>query len=143
MASRWVSHTCCGCATRCASTASDPHEFAAAWRAATEEELGPWYRATVAVDRARLAEVEAARAGRPPEPPRDAASAVRAALPKAMAQDADVFRAGLEIIGCLALPQEVFARPGLAQRVLELADGTNGARPFGPDREELLRLVAA
>ena len=37
-----------------------------------------------------------------------------AALPIAMGLDADVFRAGLEIMGCLTLPQEVFARPGIA-----------------------------
>jgi 2-polyprenyl-6-methoxyphenol hydroxylase-like FAD-dependent oxidoreductase len=121
----------------------DPREFAAAWRAATEEEVGPWYRATVAVDRARLAEIEAIRAGREPEPPRDAAGAVRAALPRAMGHDPDVFRAGMEIINCLTLPQDVFARPGLAQRVLELAADADGAPPIGPDREELLRLVAA
>ncbi len=54
----------------------------------------------------------------------------------------DVFRAGLEIAACLALPQDVFARPGLAQRVLELAAEANGARPAGPAREELLKLVA-
>jgi 2-polyprenyl-6-methoxyphenol hydroxylase-like FAD-dependent oxidoreductase len=120
----------------------DPRVFADAWRAATEEELGPWYRATIAVDRARLAEIEAIRAGREPEPPRDAAGAVRAALPKAMGRDPDVFRAGLEIINCLTLPQDVFARAGLAQRVLELAADADGAPPIGPNREELLRLVA-
>jgi hypothetical protein len=122
----------------------DPRTFSAAWRAATEDDLARWYRATVAFDRARLAEVEAERQGRPPEPARDPASAVRAALPLAMAVDADVFRAGLEIIGCLSLPEEVFARPGLAQRVLELAGAVNGDVPrWGPDRSELLELVAA
>ena len=34
-----------------------------------------------------------------------------------MTVDADVFRGAMEIIGCLALPQEVFARPGFAERV--------------------------
>jgi 2-polyprenyl-6-methoxyphenol hydroxylase-like FAD-dependent oxidoreductase len=120
----------------------DPRAFAAAWRAATEEELGPWYWATVAVDRSRLAEIEAIRAGRAPEPPGDAAGTVRAALPVAMGRDPDVFRAGLEIIGCLTLPQDVFARSGLAERVLALGADANGAPPRGPDREELLRLVA-
>ena len=121
----------------------DPRDFAAAWRAATEDGLARWYRATVAVDRARLAELEAVRSGRTPEPPQDAAGAVRAALPVAMGRDPDVFRAGLEIIGCLTLPEDVFARPGLAQRVLEIASDANGGAPrLGPDREQLLRLVA-
>ena len=34
-----------------------------------------------------------------------------------MRVDADVFRGAVDIIGCLALPQEVFARPGFAERV--------------------------
>ena len=46
-----------------------------------------------------------------------------------MAHDADVFRAGLEIVGCLALPQEVFARPGLAERVLGAAGEEVGRSP--------------
>ena len=36
----------------------------------------------------------------------------------AMGVDAEAFRAGLEIIDCLTLPSEVFARPGLAERVI-------------------------
>jgi 2-polyprenyl-6-methoxyphenol hydroxylase-like FAD-dependent oxidoreductase len=120
----------------------DPRGFAEAWREATESELAPWYRATVATDRARLAEIEALRAGRAPEPPRDPAAIMRAALPAAMGRDADVFRAGMEIMGCLTLPQEVFSRSGLAERVLALASERNGAPRPGPDREQLLRLVA-
>src|SRR4030095_14950178 len=50
----------------------DPLGFALAWDRATETELTPWYRATVAVGRARLAEIEAIRAGterpRPTQP---------------------------------------------------------------------------
>jgi 2-polyprenyl-6-methoxyphenol hydroxylase-like FAD-dependent oxidoreductase len=120
----------------------DPRALADAWRDATESELAPWYRATVAGDRARLAEIEAIRAGRPPEAPGDPAGVLRQALFAAMPHDADVFRPGMEIIGCLALPQEVFARPGLAERVLELAAAGNGAPRWGPDREAVLRLVA-
>ena len=62
------------------------------------------------------------------------------ALPSAMSRDADVFRAGLEILACLALPQEVFARPGLAQKVLENA-GDGPPSPMGPDRRQLLALM--
>ena len=74
---------------------------------------------------ARLAEIDAIRGGAEPPapPPEDVAGRVRAALPLAMTRDPEVFRAGLEIASCLALPQEVFARPGLAQRVLEAAGG--------------------
>jgi hypothetical protein len=65
---------------------------------------------------------------------------VRAAMPLAVGRDPDVFRAGLEISSCLALPQDVFARPGLVQRVLEAA-GDDTAPPPGPTREQVLRLV--
>ena len=65
---------------------------------------------------------------------------MRAALPLAMGRDPDVFRAGLEITGCLALPQEVFARPGMAERVLEAAAAA-GPPPPAPTREQVLQLV--
>ena len=58
-----------------------------------------------------------------------------------MARDPDVFRAGLEISSCLALPQEVMARPGMAERVAEAAaDGP--LPPRGPTRDEVLRIVS-
>jgi 2-polyprenyl-6-methoxyphenol hydroxylase-like FAD-dependent oxidoreductase len=118
----------------------EPRAFALAWDEVTRRELEPWYRATVAVDRARSAEIEALRARRPVPAPADRAAAVRAALPKAMAHDPDVFRAGLEVMGCLTLPDEVLARPGLAERVLELARATPA--PPGPTREQVLALAA-
>jgi hypothetical protein len=47
----------------------DPRAFTHAWHVATERELTPWYRATLAVDRARLAEIDALRTGRQPPAP--------------------------------------------------------------------------
>jgi 2-polyprenyl-6-methoxyphenol hydroxylase-like FAD-dependent oxidoreductase len=120
----------------------DPRALAEEWRERTECELVPWYRGCVASDRARVAEMEAHRAGRAPEPPDDPGAALRTALFAAMPYDADVYRAGMEIIGCLAQPQDVLARPGLAERVLAIADDLGGAPPMGPGRDELLRLVA-
>ena len=57
-----------------------------------------------------------------------------------MGHDADVFRAAMDVISCLALPEEVMARPGIAERVAALANGDSPVP--GPDRESLLRLVA-
>ena len=121
----------------------DPARIVDAFDEATERELTPWYRATVAFDRARLAEIDAIRGGGdPPAPaPEDVAARVRAALPLAMSRDPDVFRAGLEISSCLALPQEVFGRPGMAQRVLEVAGDEVAPLP-APTRAEVLALVA-
>jgi hypothetical protein len=42
----------------------------------------------------------------------------------------------------LALPQEVMARPGLVDRIREIADAHEAPTPPGPSREELLRMLA-
>ena len=90
-----------------------PGELTARFAADTERELAPYHRATMATDRSRLAEIDALLAGEEPSPPAPFARALRV--------DADVFRGALDIIGCLALPQEVFARPGFAERVQDAA----------------------
>jgi 2-polyprenyl-6-methoxyphenol hydroxylase-like FAD-dependent oxidoreductase len=120
----------------------DPLAFALAWDSVTETELTPWYRATVAVDRARLADIEAARAGTERPAPNDPAAVLVVALNRAMGHDAEIFRAYMEIAGCLTLPRAVFARPGFAERVLEVAGRHEVAPSPGPARDELLRLLA-
>jgi hypothetical protein len=64
------------------------------------------------------------------------------ALPLAAVQDADVFRALLEIAGVLTLPHEVLARPGLRERVLELAAGQDSPPVAAPSRTQLLEMMA-
>ncbi|WP_249522681.1 FAD-dependent oxidoreductase [Modestobacter marinus] len=118
-----------------------PQEFAERWDDRVESALTPWYRATLAVDRARLAEVRALREGQTPAPP-EGRAALGPALGRAAAHDAELFRAMLEIAGCLALPPEVFSRPGLAERVMRVAGEHPPDAPPGPDRDQLLRLVA-
>ena len=59
-----------------------------------------------------------------------------------MRHDPDVFRGFLDIMSCLALPQEVMARPGFAERVSELAAAHDAPPPPGPSREQLLALLA-
>jgi 2-polyprenyl-6-methoxyphenol hydroxylase-like FAD-dependent oxidoreductase len=124
------------------SSLGDPQGFALEWDGVTESEIAPWYWNQIAADRSRLAEIEAVRESRAPNvktvvplPPEFEAVA-RAAL-----FDADVFRALIETIGCLALPQEVFARPGLWDRVEAAAPDEPFAIP-GPSRDELLALLA-
>ena len=110
-----------------------------AWRERTEAELGHFYHSSVASDRGRLAAMAAHREGREPPVPATRAEVVGAALPLAMGRDAEAFRAGLEIIGCLAPADEVLARPGWSS-------GSSPTRMAPrPDlgRDELLRLVAA
>ncbi len=117
--------------------------FAAAWDEVTEREMVPWYEATVSTDRARMDQLRAARDGGPYVVPADPASRLRAALPLAMGVDAEAFRAGMEIVGCLALPSEVFSRPGLAERVTKAAAARGDFRLPGPGRAELLELVSS
>ena len=116
----------------------DPVGFAAAWDDVTETHLTPWYRDTVYEDRARLREIDALRSGATlPAPP-----AVVAALPTALAHDAEIFRAFVETRACLATLREVLARPGMAERILEIAADREPVRPPGPDRQQLLALLA-
>jgi 2-polyprenyl-6-methoxyphenol hydroxylase-like FAD-dependent oxidoreductase len=119
----------------------DPRTFAERWDDRVESTMTPWYRATLAVDRARLAEMRALRDGQVPAPPQGRA-ALGPALARAAGHDAELFRAMLEIVGCLALPAEVFSRPGLAERTMRIAGDHPSPAPAGPDREQLLRLVA-
>jgi 2-polyprenyl-6-methoxyphenol hydroxylase-like FAD-dependent oxidoreductase len=120
----------------------DPQAFSEAWDTSTEERLTPWYRATVAFDRGRRAQVEAIREGRPAPTPDTPAAKATAALVVAMRHDPDVFRGFLDIMGCMALPQEVMARPGFAERVSELGAAHDAPPPPGPSREQLLALLA-
>ncbi len=121
----------------------EPHEFAEAWDAVTESEFTPWYRETVEEDHARLQEIEALRDGRVPEPPSDPSAAMRGAMFASFAFDADVFRAFLGTRACLWRIEEACADERLMQRMTELARDAPPLRLPGPDREQLLSLLAA
>jgi hypothetical protein len=62
-------------------------------------------------------------------------------FPLAMAYDADVFRAFLEVVSVQTLPSAVMARPGMIERIMAAAERGPLLIP-GPNREELLDLVA-
>jgi flavin-dependent dehydrogenase len=120
----------------------DPRALALAHDDVTQARLTPWYRHTVGLDRARAAAIRAEIEGVPPALSDDPAAVVGRALPQAAVQDADVFRAFLEISGVLALPQEVLARPGLRERILELAEGQQSPPVAAPSRSQLLEMMA-
>jgi flavin-dependent dehydrogenase len=120
----------------------DPLALAQAWDDVTEAELTPWYRDTVREDRARWREMQASREGRPPDPPQTADERLRAALFAALPHDADIFRAFMESRSSIATLDDVLARPGLAERIHEVAAGRERTPPPGPDREQLLALLA-
>ena len=80
--------------------------------------------------------------GRPEPQPRDPPARIASALLVAMTYDADLFRAAAEIRSLLALPQEVMARPGLVDRIMEVAGTHEAVTPPGPSRQELLHMLA-
>ncbi len=119
----------------------DPLEFAQAWDAATEANLTPWYRETVAEDRDRLHEIEALRNGMEPAPPSERSAVLRRALTTAMLHDPELFRAFLSSRAVLTPLSETFAQAGLAERTLELAGEHERMVLPGPSREDLLQLL--
>lgn len=121
----------------------DPREFAEAWDAVTESELTPWYRETVEEDRARLREIEALREGRVPEHASDPSAAMRNTMFASFAYDPDVFRAFIGTRACLWRIGEACADERLMERMIELARDAQPLQPPGPDREQLLSLLAA
>ena len=108
----------------------------------TEKRVTPWYRDTIEIDRRRIARFNALIDGRPEPQPTDALARIANALLVAMMYDPDIFRAANEMRSLLALPEEVMARPGVVDRILEVASTHAVVMPPGPSREELLRMLA-
>jgi 2-polyprenyl-6-methoxyphenol hydroxylase-like FAD-dependent oxidoreductase len=121
----------------------NPFSLALSHDCMTETRVTPWYRNTIEIDRTRIAGVNAVIDGRPePELPADPRARIADALSVAMMYDADLFRASVELRSLLALPQEVMARPGMVDRILEIAGNHEPVTPPGPSRQELLRMLA-
>jgi 2-polyprenyl-6-methoxyphenol hydroxylase-like FAD-dependent oxidoreductase len=116
----------------------DPLILANAHDTMTESRVTPWYRSTVEFDRQRTSQITAAMHGQPAL----GCGGPAEALETAMLYDPALFRAGIEIVALLALPETVFARPGTVERIMALADIHEPPTPAGPTRDELLRIVA-
>lgn len=117
----------------------DQRALSVRWSELTEQRVEPFFADTLAFDRHRLAEVEAAIEGRPYETD-DPGWLMGTALASSIMNDPDLLRGFLEVASLLARGVDVLARPGVAERAVALADPT----PLpGPDRAELLNLVGA
>jgi len=115
----------------------EPEALAIAYDAETERHVTPFYRNTIAADRFRVAEMNAFLDRAPlPEP-----DPVMSTFAVAALNDADVFRAFVEVVACMALPQEVFTRPHVAAKMAEF-DGRAPPRDLGIDQDRLLTLLA-
>lgn len=121
---------------------ADPAAFVEAFHAATAESVEPWYRATLATDRHRLGEIGAGIRRVSYDSP-DPAYQLGKALETAFQLDPDCVRPNIDIGLVLRTPEQVFAKPGPRDKVLQLGSGWRDARQFGPTREQLLALVAA
>ncbi len=116
---------------------NDPGAFSREYDAETESQVGPFYRNQIAADRARIAEMNALEAGMPVPAP----NPVMAKLLVASSQDADVLRGIIEIAMCVALPQEVTARPHVAAKLAELNDYPLPSDPNIIDRHRMAALL--
>ena len=122
----------------------DPLALVEEFDRCTEAEIAPWYRAQIAVDRARFSEMDAIRQGREPTVPDNELSRRILSLLSSMAADPDLFRAALEYIGTITPVQEILERPDVAQRIATVREAMKGIpRPPipGPPREQLLQLA--
>jgi flavin-dependent dehydrogenase len=119
----------------------DPVAFAEAFHSATAETAEPWYRTTLATDRYRLGEIEAGIRGETYDP-QDPHYELEMALGAASRQDPECLRASLDIRFVVRTPEQVFARPGLRDRTLQLGSGWREPQPLGPNREQLLALAS-
>lgn len=117
--------------------AAADEDFALDWHDRTEREVAPFFYNQQRADRQRIAEMAAERDGLPPPP----ANPVVVRFATAAMHDQDLFRGLLETITCLALPQQVLARPGVQEAMERL--GSDTPTPFpGPSRRELVDLLA-
>ena len=119
---------------------ADPVELQRQWHDTTLATAEPWYRTTLAFDEHRLAEIDALLEDRPFEASPDFETT--RALQAAAGKDPEMLRAVLEVAGVLAVPEEVLGRPGVFERVIELGSGWRDEQLPGPDRAELIALVA-
>jgi 2-polyprenyl-6-methoxyphenol hydroxylase-like FAD-dependent oxidoreductase len=120
----------------------DPVALTLAQDSMTERRVTPWYRDTVEIDRAQIARFHASIEGRPQPQPTEPRARIAGALLVAVMYNADLFRAASEMRSLLALPQEVMARPGVVDRIMEVGGTHEAVIPPGPSREELLHMLA-
>ena len=120
----------------------DPEKVVRRFDDATGAVVEPLYRATVAYDRHRLAELAGEIEGRPYESD-DPGWVLAKALSSAALVDPDALRLFLRSSLLVEPPLQVFADPAVAQRVLSLGAGAPRYPLPGPTRAELLEAIGS
>lgn len=107
----------------------------------TAERVEPWYRWTLRGDRHRLGEIEAGIDGRPYNPG-DHDYERESALHRVAMADPECLRADLQMRFVLEHPDDIWKRPGFAERVNKLAMDQPDSPALGPDRAQLLAILS-
>ncbi|MBO3744198.1 FAD-dependent oxidoreductase [Actinoplanes flavus] len=121
---------------------ADHHKLARRFHEWTATVVEPMYRATLWYDRHRLAELDADAAGTPYRTD-DPGWAFSLAVFAAGAADPEIARAHQSLGSLLATPDDVVARPGLAEKIMRLGGGAPHYPLPGPTRAQLLAAVDA
>lgn len=120
----------------------DPAKMAHEWDRVTTANAARWHEATVRYDRVRGPEVEAYRQGLPdPHDPNDMAVAGFRAFDSARHYDPQVLQWFGEQATCFTLPDDLVARPGVFERVLDVALSNEPYVMPAPDRATLEALL--
>jgi 2-polyprenyl-6-methoxyphenol hydroxylase-like FAD-dependent oxidoreductase len=116
---------------------SDDELLARRFDELTTTVVEPLYRLTLWYDRHRLAEIDADIAGTPyrPEEPRWTANKATFA---ASLVDPEIARAYMSLVALLTTPPELFAQPGMLDRIMQLGAGAPQYPLPGPTRQNLL-----
>lgn len=114
--------------------------FAVAWQTTTDQRVGPFYEDTLNLDRHRLATIECQINGTRYETD-DPRWFFASTLGSVYAADPELFRAYLDVVLLLELGADVAARPGVMDRLAELAPAAESLP--GPDRSALEEMLLA
>jgi 2-polyprenyl-6-methoxyphenol hydroxylase-like FAD-dependent oxidoreductase len=121
----------------------DPRQLAGEWERRTGDRPERWHTSTVDFDRLRAPEVDAFMHGLDdPFDPSDPSVAGPRAFASAAHYDPQVLQWFHEVISCYTLPDDVIAREGAFERVLEVALSTPPYSSPGPNRAELEEILA-
>jgi len=120
----------------------EPRELAGEWERRTGERPARWHASTVDFDRLRAPQVDAFMRGlQDPFDPSDPAVAGPRALTSAAHYDPQVLEWFFEVITCQTLPDDLIAREGVLERVLDVALSNAPYESPGPSRTELEELL--
>jgi hypothetical protein len=125
-----------------AQNIDDPRRLAGEWERRTADRPARWHAATVDFDRQRAPQVDAFRQGLDdPFDPSDPSVAGPRAFTSAAHYDPQVLEWFFEVLGCFSLAEDVIAREGVFERILEVALSNPPYVSSGPDRAELEELL--